>query len=177
MSGARMMPSRIHRCWSILRGTSPQSSSVSMSTPTSVSFFDSAKNVNIADSNINVTVQSGMSRHTRQRKRCPLLVESFKGRRRTLNNMHQSYNQLGVRSRNIFVLYGLGGSGKSQLAFKFVEESQRNGRYEPTDDPSVGHLHLTMLLDSLTSSLSTQRQKKRSKWTSQLSPRPTLNHQ
>ncbi|KAF9476076.1 hypothetical protein BDN70DRAFT_812909, partial [Pholiota conissans] len=53
---------------------------------------------------------------------CPPPVESFIGRRDILNQMH-----LYFRSNNncqpTFVLHGLGGSGKSQLALKFVEES------------------------------------------------------
>ena len=39
------------------------------------------------------------------------------------------YFDLDVEFQRLFVLYGLGGSGKSQLAFKFLQESQANKRY------------------------------------------------
>ncbi|KAK7039332.1 FabD/lysophospholipase-like protein [Favolaschia claudopus] len=42
--------------------------------------------------------------------------------------MHQFFGQ-NQGSRHIFVLYGLGGSGKSQLALKFVQEAQANKRF------------------------------------------------
>jgi len=37
--------------------------------------------------------------------------------------MH-AYFSSDVGKRHVFVLHGLGGTGKSQIAFKFVEESQ-----------------------------------------------------
>ncbi|KAK7023014.1 hypothetical protein R3P38DRAFT_2709411 [Favolaschia claudopus] len=42
--------------------------------------------------------------------------------------MHQLFSQ-NQGSRHIFVLHGLGGSGKSQVALKFVEEAQANKRF------------------------------------------------
>lgn len=120
------------------------------STPTimSVSFFDSANNVCISNSNftgtlkyicfisdidiILVEVSSTSQLESRQsngeRKRCPLPVITFEGRERTLEKRDQCYDP-DVKAQRVFVLYGLGGSGKSQLAFKFVEECQKNHRY------------------------------------------------
>ncbi|KAF9479446.1 FabD/lysophospholipase-like protein [Pholiota conissans] len=56
------------------------------------------------------------------RKLCPPPVESFVGRRDILDQMHL-YFQSNSTCQHTFILHGLGGSGKSQLAFKFVEES------------------------------------------------------
>ena len=42
--------------------------------------------------------------------------------------MHKYFNS-DAEYQRIFVLYGLGGSGKSQLAFKFLQECQTNKRY------------------------------------------------
>jgi len=41
----------------------------------------------------------------------------------------QTYFDTDSESQRIFVLYGLGGTGKSQLAFKFIDESQKTKRY------------------------------------------------
>jgi len=58
--------------------------------------------------------------HT-ERKLCPPPVASFVGRNGILNKM-RLYFDSASKSQRIFVLYGLGGAGKSQLAFKFIEE-------------------------------------------------------
>jgi tRNA A37 threonylcarbamoyladenosine biosynthesis protein TsaE len=36
--------------------------------------------------------------------------------------MHQYFGQ-NTKSQDIFVLYGLGGSGKTQIALKFIQEA------------------------------------------------------
>ncbi|KAJ7814898.1 hypothetical protein B0H14DRAFT_3149270 [Mycena olivaceomarginata] len=56
-------------------------------------------------------------------KLCPLPVSSFTGRKDILQEMHQHFD-CNRGSRHIFVLHGLGGSGKSELAFKFLQDSQ-----------------------------------------------------
>ncbi|KAF7761984.1 hypothetical protein Agabi119p4_9976 [Agaricus bisporus var. burnettii] len=58
----------------------------------------------------------------RERKRCPLPVQPFIGREEILDQMRK-YFELGGDSPRVFVLHGLGGSGKTQIAFKFVQES------------------------------------------------------
>ncbi|EKM76770.1 hypothetical protein AGABI1DRAFT_108612 [Agaricus bisporus var. burnettii JB137-S8] len=58
----------------------------------------------------------------RERKRCPRPVQPFMGREEILDKMRK-YFELGGDSRRVFVLHGLGGSGKTQIAFKFVQES------------------------------------------------------
>ena len=40
------------------------------------------------------------------------------------------YFDSGHTSQHVFVLHGLGGSGKSQIAFKFLEDSQANKWYD-----------------------------------------------
>ncbi|KAH8797143.1 hypothetical protein DL96DRAFT_1000231 [Flagelloscypha sp. PMI_526] len=57
-------------------------------------------------------------------KKCPLPSPNFTGRRDELDHMH-AYFSVGVGSTShIYVIYGLGGSGKSQLLFQFVLECQ-----------------------------------------------------
>ena len=58
-----------------------------------------------------------------QLKRCPPSVRTFTGRNDILAQM-QEYFFNGSRNQHIFVLYGLGGAGKTQIAFKFVEMCQ-----------------------------------------------------
>jgi hypothetical protein len=61
-------------------------------------------------------------------KQCPAPSQVFTGRRDVLDKMdlyffgtHQSTRQ---KRQKVFVLHGFGGAGKSQLAFKFVDEHQ-----------------------------------------------------
>jgi predicted alpha/beta-fold hydrolase len=61
-------------------------------------------------------------------KICPLPVKFFTGRKEILDKMSQ-YFYFGHKAQHVFVLHGLGGSGKSQLAFKFLEDSQANQWY------------------------------------------------
>jgi len=56
-----------------------------------------------------------------ERKLCPPPVPSFIGRDDILNKMC-TYFDSDSMSQHIFVLYGLGGAGKSQLAYKFIEQ-------------------------------------------------------
>jgi hypothetical protein len=67
---------------------------------------------------------------------CPTLVQSqalngcrppsriFSGRRAILDEMHDFFSQ-DLRQQHIYVLYGLGGAGKSQISLKFIEEWSR----------------------------------------------------
>ena len=66
--------------------------------------------------------------HDNARKLCPLPVASFTGRAKILERMHKYFGS-DAECQRIFVLYGLGGSGKSQLAFKFLQQCQSNKRY------------------------------------------------
>jgi len=66
--------------------------------------------------------------HLKMPKICPLPVKSFIGRKEILDRMHQYFNS-GHKSQHVFVLHGLGGAGKSQLAFKFLEDAQTNHWY------------------------------------------------
>ncbi|KAJ7448116.1 FabD lysophospholipase-like protein [Mycena latifolia] len=55
-------------------------------------------------------------------KVCPAPTVHFTGRENILQEMTE-YFKRGIGQRHIFLLHGLGGSGKSQIAFKFVEQS------------------------------------------------------
>ncbi|KAJ7614906.1 hypothetical protein FB45DRAFT_1008524 [Roridomyces roridus] len=52
--------------------------------------------------------------------RCPPASQIFQGRKEILDKMQQYFSQE-PRKRGIFVLHGLGGSGKTQVALKFLE--------------------------------------------------------
>jgi hypothetical protein len=54
-------------------------------------------------------------------KRCPPPTPFFTGRKDILSQMHAYFSD-NLGKRHVFVLHGLGGAGKSQIAFKFVEE-------------------------------------------------------
>ncbi|KAF8579258.1 FabD/lysophospholipase-like protein [Ramaria rubella] len=64
-------------------------------------------------------------------KACPPPVNIFTGRQDILNQMH-GYFSNDIGKRHTFVLYGLGGAGKSQIAYKFVEISQSQCQREPS---------------------------------------------
>ncbi|KAJ6459265.1 hypothetical protein C8R45DRAFT_942293 [Mycena sanguinolenta] len=53
---------------------------------------------------------------------CPPASRIFHGRRTILNAMHHFFAQDSPKQK-IYVLYGLGGAGKTQTALKFIEES------------------------------------------------------
>ena len=73
--------------------------------------------------------ESQSTNHPKVVKICPLPVKSFIGRKEILDKMSQ-YFYSGHKAQHVFVLHGLGGSGKSQLAFKFLEDSQANQWYD-----------------------------------------------
>ncbi|KAJ7690542.1 acyl transferase/acyl hydrolase/lysophospholipase [Mycena rosella] len=56
-------------------------------------------------------------------KVCPAPSVRFTGRQDILRKMAE-YFDADIGRRHIFLLHGLGGSGKSQIAFKFVEQSE-----------------------------------------------------
>ncbi|KAJ7251633.1 hypothetical protein C8J57DRAFT_1352189 [Mycena rebaudengoi] len=53
---------------------------------------------------------------------CPPPSRIFHGRQVILDKMHEYFNQK-LAKQHIFLLYGLGGAGKSQIALKFIEQS------------------------------------------------------
>ncbi|KAJ7486470.1 hypothetical protein FB451DRAFT_770862, partial [Mycena latifolia] len=53
---------------------------------------------------------------------CPLPSRIFHGRQTILAKMHQYFAE-DLGKQHIYVLYGLGGSGKTQIALKFIDES------------------------------------------------------
>ncbi|KAJ7480585.1 hypothetical protein FB451DRAFT_1365069 [Mycena latifolia] len=53
---------------------------------------------------------------------CPPPSRIFHGRQAILAKMHQDFTQ-DLTEQQIYVLYGLGGSGKTQIALKFIRES------------------------------------------------------
>ena len=64
----------------------------------------------------------------KEHKICPLPVKSFIGQKDILDKMSQYFDS-DHKSQHVFVLHGLGGAGKSQLAFKFLENSQAKHQY------------------------------------------------
>ncbi|KAH8826755.1 hypothetical protein DL96DRAFT_1212611, partial [Flagelloscypha sp. PMI_526] len=57
-------------------------------------------------------------------KKCPLPSPNFTGRRTELHHMHTYFSSSKGSSSHIYVIYGLGGSGKTQLLLQFVMECQ-----------------------------------------------------
>ncbi|KAJ7794623.1 P-loop containing nucleoside triphosphate hydrolase protein [Mycena leptocephala] len=53
---------------------------------------------------------------------CPPPSRNFLGRQIILDKMHQYFNR-DLGKQQIYVLYGLGGAGKTQISLKFIEES------------------------------------------------------
>ncbi len=55
---------------------------------------------------------------------CPPVTALFKGRRKILDRLsaHFSARGSGAHRRREFLLHGMGGSGKSQIALKFADE-------------------------------------------------------
>ncbi|KAJ6459261.1 P-loop containing nucleoside triphosphate hydrolase protein [Mycena sanguinolenta] len=53
---------------------------------------------------------------------CPPASRNFHGRQTILDTMHAFFAQ-DTQKQKIYVLYGLGGAGKTQIALKFIEES------------------------------------------------------
>ena len=80
--------------------------------------------------------QSLSTGQLKMHKICPLPVKSFIGRKEILDKMGQ-YFDTSSKDQHVFVLHGLGGSGKSQLAFKFLEDSKNIHRY----DSSKNHIN------------------------------------
>ncbi|KAJ7733170.1 hypothetical protein B0H16DRAFT_1696244 [Mycena metata] len=56
---------------------------------------------------------------------CPLPSRMFQGRQAILTKMHQ-YFTVNSGKQLIYVLYGLGGAGKTQIALKFIQDSSAN---------------------------------------------------
>jgi hypothetical protein len=55
---------------------------------------------------------------------CPLPSRIFYGQQAILNKMHQFFTP-DVGQQHIYVLHGLGGAGKTQIALKFIQESSQ----------------------------------------------------
>ncbi|KAJ6547732.1 hypothetical protein DFH09DRAFT_634051 [Mycena vulgaris] len=54
--------------------------------------------------------------------KCPPPSRIFHGRQNILDKIHQFFTQ-DLNNQHIFLLYGLGGAGKTQISLKFIEES------------------------------------------------------
>ena len=55
--------------------------------------------------------------------RCAQPSQFFQGRQEVLDKMHQYFSR-DIGQRHTYVLYGLGGSGKTQIALKFLEVAE-----------------------------------------------------
>ncbi|KAF8179777.1 hypothetical protein K438DRAFT_1603511 [Mycena galopus ATCC 62051] len=63
---------------------------------------------------------------------CPPPSKNFQGRQAILNEMHQFFAQV-TGAEHIYVLYGLGGAGKTQIALKVIADSTRYVQFRFTD--------------------------------------------
>jgi RecA-family ATPase len=58
----------------------------------------------------------------RQTNNCPPPSRIFQGRQTIRDEMNEFFAQE-IRKQHIYVLYGLGGAGKTQIALKFISDS------------------------------------------------------
>jgi hypothetical protein len=58
-----------------------------------------------------------------QMNNCPPPSRIFQGRQTILNKMNHFFTQ-DIGKQHIYVLHGLGGAGKTQIALKFIDDSQ-----------------------------------------------------
>jgi hypothetical protein len=63
-----------------------------------------------------------ITRSFQQTNNCPPPSRIFQGRQTIRDEMNQFFTQE-IRKQHIYVLYGLGGAGKTQLALKFISDS------------------------------------------------------
>jgi signal recognition particle GTPase len=59
---------------------------------------------------------------TQQINTCPAPSRIFHGRLAILDKIHEFFNQ-DIQKQHIYVLYGLGGAGKTQTTLKFISDS------------------------------------------------------
>jgi RecA-family ATPase len=57
-----------------------------------------------------------------QTNNCPPPSRIFQGRQTIRDEMNQFFNQ-DIREQHIYLLYGLGGAGKTQIGLKFISDS------------------------------------------------------
>ena len=75
------------------------------------------------------------AKHGPRMKTCPPPTNVFTGRADILSQLDEYFcpspTSFDSEEQRVFVLYGLGGAGKSQIAFKFVKQCQvtRPSRY------------------------------------------------
>ena len=68
-----------------------------------------------------VHTSSAIVQASQAHNHCPPPSQIFHGRQAILDSMHQFFTRnIGKQKR--YVLYGLGGAGKTQIALKFIEE-------------------------------------------------------
>ncbi|KAJ7873460.1 hypothetical protein B0H14DRAFT_3131246 [Mycena olivaceomarginata] len=72
--------------------------------------------------NINQAFQPSNIQASQIINHCPPLSRIFQGRRDILDKMHYVFTS-DVGIQHIYVLYGLGGAGKTQITLKFINES------------------------------------------------------
>ncbi|KAJ7770434.1 acyl transferase/acyl hydrolase/lysophospholipase [Mycena metata] len=71
-----------------------------------------------------VPTEFNQSKATLNFLRCPPPSQIFRGRQDILDKMHEYFSG-DIQGRHAYVLYGLGGSGKTQIALKFLDTTNR----------------------------------------------------
>ncbi|KAJ7467921.1 P-loop containing nucleoside triphosphate hydrolase protein [Mycena latifolia] len=71
---------------------------------------------------LNILPDLSVTQATQSINNCPPPSRIFHGRQTILADIHQYFTQ-DTGKQHIYVLYGLGGSGKTQIALKFIDES------------------------------------------------------
>lgn len=78
----------------------------------------------------NVRVEEKL-RKTVERKHCPPPSRVFTGRADILSIMNEHFSLDSTNEQLMFVLYGLGGSGKTEIMRRFVADSQAQTKDHP----------------------------------------------
>ncbi|THH20457.1 hypothetical protein EW146_g905 [Bondarzewia mesenterica] len=92
-----------------------------------IRLFDSVSLTEIRYAMTKLTLNQASTARKPGHKRCPPPSDIFTGRADILSRMHDFFAAEWNRQR-VYVLYGLGGAGKSQLAYKFVQECQMDAQ-------------------------------------------------
>ena len=72
-------------------------------------------------------------------KRRPIASRVFTGRRGILNQLEDFFDkrERGCHSRREFLMYGMGGAGKTQLSLKFAEENKDRYVWSFSKSPTI----------------------------------------
>ena len=81
-----------------------------------------AQQLTVTNLQATLAVEQRLIQASQSGVQCPPPSRIFQGRRDILDRMHQCFSSE-KDSQKIYVLHGLGGAGKTQIALQFIKES------------------------------------------------------